>query len=46
MMSLAEDRQMSVHFSALLEEKCKPQAAGFVDAELIQHLKYSTVLGT
>lgn len=46
MMSLAEDRQMSVHFSDLLEEKCKPQAAGLVYAELIKHLKYSTVLGT
>lgn len=46
MMSLAEDEQMSVHFSVLLEEKCKPQAAGFVYAELMKHLKYSAVLGT
>lgn len=41
MMSLAEDRQMSVHFSDLFEEKCRPQAAGFVYAELRKHLKYS-----
>lgn len=40
MMSLAADRRTSVHFSDLLEEKCKPQAEGFVDAEFIKHLKY------